>query len=126
MFSMKDRPRISETEWELMKVLWERGPLVASEIMGAPSIKSWHPQTTKTLLGRLVRKGALGFKKKGRAYVYNPLVKESDCISATTESFLRRVFGGSLTPMVAHFVERKKLSAKEIEELRQLLDRNRK
>jgi len=123
---MKGHPKISETEWEVMKVLWERGPLAASEIMAAPSIKSWHPQTTKTLLGRLVKKGALGFKKKGRAYVYNPLVKESDCINATTESFLRRVFGGSLTPMVAHFVERKKLSAKEIEDLRRLLDQNRK
>jgi len=119
---MKRQPRISEMEWEVMKVLWERSPLPASEIMAARRIKPWHPQTTKTLLGRLVKKGALGFKKQGRAYLYVPLVSEAECITATSESFLRRVFGGSLMPMIAHFVEHKKLSARELEQLKRLVD----
>lgn len=123
---MRTEPKISEAEWELMKVLWERSPLSASEIIAAPSIKSWHRQTTKTLLGRLVKKGALGFEKQGRAYLYVPLVSEGDCITATSESFLRRVFGGSLMPMIAHFVEHKKLSAREIDELKRLIERKRK
>jgi BlaI family penicillinase repressor len=113
-------------EWEVMKVLWERSPLPASEIGAAPSIKAWHPQTVKTLLGRLVRKGAIGFRKQGRAYMYLPLVSEPDCVTATSESFLRRVFGGSLMPMIAHFVEHRKLSAKEIEELKRLINQQRK
>ena len=83
---------------------------------------TWHPKTAKALLNRLVRKGALGFKKEGRAYLYRPLVKEKDCVDAASESFLERVFGGSLKPMLAHFVEHKKLSDVEIRELRRVLE----
>ena len=82
---------------------------------------TWHPKTVKTFLSRLVRKKALGFRKEGRAYLYRPLVEEKDCVDAASESFLERVFGGSLKPMLAHFVERKKLSEEEIRELRRLL-----
>jgi BlaI family penicillinase repressor len=76
----------------------------------------------KAFLNRLVKKKALGFSKEGRAYLYRPLVREEDCIEAASQTFLERVFGGSLRPMLAHFVERKKLSASEIRELKQLLE----
>lgn len=120
---MKTVPRISETEWELMKIVWTQSPRSAGEIIEAltQADSSWHPKTVKAFLNRLVRKGALGFKKEGRAYLYRPLVKEQDCVAAASESFLDRVFGGSLQPMFAHFVERKKLSEAEIRELRRLL-----
>lgn len=120
---MKAVPRISETEWELMKVVWAGSPCSAGQIIEALTQvdSSWHPKTVKAFLNRLVRKGALGFKKEGRAYLYRPLVKEADCVAAVSESFLERVFGGSLKPMLAHFVERKKLSEEEIRELRRLL-----
>lgn len=120
---MKTVPRISETEWELMKIIWAESPCTAGEIIAAltRADSSWHPKTVKAFLNRLVRKGALGFKKEGRAYLYRPLVKEQDCVAAVSESFLDRVFGGSLQPMLAHFVERKKLSEEDIRELRRLL-----
>src|SRR5512136_2677411 len=113
---MKKIPRISETEWEVMKVVWAQAPCSASDIIAVLSAAdaSWHPKTAKTLLSRLVRKRALGFKKEGRAYVYRPLVRERECVDAASESFLDRVFGGSLKPMLAHFVEHKKLSAAEV------------
>ena len=76
----------------------------------------------KAFLNRLVKKRVLGFRKEGRAYLYRPLVRESECVDAASESFLERVFGGSLKPMLAHFVERKKLSAAEVKELRELLE----
>jgi BlaI family transcriptional regulator, penicillinase repressor len=121
---MSKTPRISETEWEVMKVIWPRHPLAAQEIIEALAAKDdWHPKTVKTLLNRLVRKGALGFRKDGRAYLYRPLVQESDCIAAESDSFLDRVFGGSLKPMLAHFAETRKLSATEIAELKRLLKR---
>ena len=120
---MKRTPKISETEWELMKVVWAQAPCSAGRIIevltGQDS--TWHPKTIKAFLNRLVRKGALGFEKEGRAYLYRPLVKEEDCVAAASESFLDRVFGGSLKPMLAHFVEQKKLSEAEIRELRSLL-----
>jgi BlaI family penicillinase repressor len=120
---MKTIPKISETEWEVMQVLWADSPLAATDIIARLAAHDdWHPKTAKTLLNRLVKKKALGFKKEGRAYLYRPLVAETECVEAVSDSFLDRVFGGSLTPMLAHFVEQKKLSAAEIRELKRLLN----
>ena len=123
---MSKLPRISETEWELMKILWKRSPLTAVEIIEHLTANdyTWHPKTARTLLSRLVKKRALGFRREGRGYLYRPLVRREDCLEAESESFLERVFGGSLHPMVAHFVERRKLSRDEINELKRLLDRS--
>ena len=121
---MKPTPRISETEWEVMKIVWALAPCSAGqiieELMRADA--TWHPKTVKAFLNRLVKKRVLGFRKEGRAYLYRPLVRESECVAAASESFLDRVFGGALKPMLAHFVERRKLSAAEVRELRDLLE----
>ena len=119
---MNHVPRISETEWEIMKICWNQPAATAQEIIGALTAQDkWHPKTVKTLLNRLVKKRALGFKKEGRAYLYHPLVTEKNCVAAESRSFLGRVFGGSLSPMLAHFVENQKLSPGEIAELKALL-----
>jgi BlaI family transcriptional regulator, penicillinase repressor len=120
---VKKIPRISETEWELMKVVWYQAPCSAGQIVAAlqQTDPSWHPRTAKAFLNRLVKKKVLGFSKEGRAYVYRPLVRREECVDAASESFLERVFGGSLKPMLAHFVQREKLSPDEIHELRRLL-----
>jgi BlaI family transcriptional regulator, penicillinase repressor len=123
---MKSFPRISGAEWEVMKAVWRGAPCTADEIIArlANSDPNWHPKTARTFLNRLVKKGALAFDKEGRAYLYKPLVTERECIDAASESFLKRVFGGSLKPMLAHFVEQKKLSEKEIRELRDILNKS--
>lgn len=120
---MKSIPKISEAEWEVMKVVWEKAPCSAGEIIEVllRIEPGRHPKTIKTYLSRLVAKKALGFRKEGRGYLYRPLVGENECVRAVSESFLDRVFGGALKPMLAHFVEHKKLSAEEIKELKQLL-----
>jgi BlaI family penicillinase repressor len=120
---MKTVPRISETEWEVLRVVWAKAPCTAGEVIAAlvRADPSWHPKTIKTFLNRLTGKRALGFRKEGRAYIYRPLVTEDEYVSAVSETFLERVFGGALKPMLAHFVERKKLSAEEIRELKKLL-----
>lgn len=120
---MNKVPRISETEWEVMKIVWSQGSSSAGQIIAAlqQADASWHPRTAKAFLNRLVKKKALGFSKEGRAYLYRPLVRREDCVDAASESFLERVFGGSLKPMLAHFVQRDKLSPDEIRELRRLL-----
>ncbi len=122
---MKNPPKISETEWEVMRVIWAQGPCSAGQIIEilTNEDRSWHPKTVKTLLGRLVKKRALAFQKEGRAYLYRALVNEKRCIDAESQSFLHRVFGGSLKPMLAHFVEQRKLSGAEVRELKQLLDK---
>ena len=117
------KPRISDTEWAVMKTLWANSPQSAKEVIDQIAAKRrWHPKTVKTLLNRLVNKKALGFKKNGRAYLYRPLLKESDAITAASESFLQRVFDGSLKPMVAHFLQHRKLSRKQAVELKELLN----
>jgi BlaI family transcriptional regulator, penicillinase repressor len=116
-------PKISESEWEVMKVLWAKAPRSATEIIQALDAQAdWHPKTVRTFLNRLVRKKALGFQKEGRAYLYQPLVKEAECVKAVSESFLDRVFGGALKPMLAHFVEQRKLTAAEVRDLKRLLE----
>jgi BlaI family penicillinase repressor len=121
---MKKIPRISETEWEVMKVVWKRAPCSASCVIAALNQDgpSWHPKTVKAFLNRLVKKKALGFKLDGRAYLYHPLVRQSECAEAASVSFLDRVFEGSLQQMVAHFVARKRICWEEIRGLQKLLD----
>jgi BlaI family transcriptional regulator, penicillinase repressor len=121
---MKTTPRISETEWEVMRVVWAKHPITAAEIIEALTRQdaTWHHKTIRTLLGRLVQKQALGYEPAGRAYIYEPRVSEATCVAAASASFLNRVFGGALSPMLAHFVQHRKLSRKEIEELKRLLD----
>ncbi|EEF58905.1 BlaI/MecI/CopY family transcriptional regulator [Pedosphaera parvula] len=121
---MKKIPRISETEWVVMKVVWGQSPCSASHIIEVLNQRdaAWHPKTVKAFLNRLVKKKALGFKLEGRAYLYHPLVQQAECAEAASVSFLDRVFGGSLKPMLAHFVARKRLSREEIRELKKLLE----
>jgi len=122
---MSKIPRISESEWKVMKVLWTKSePQPAYDIIQELSASEhWQPKTVKTLLNRLVKKGALGFRKYKNLYLYFPSVSESSCLKAEGESFLRRCFDGSLQPMLAHFVEQRPLTQEEIRELRQILDR---
>lgn len=106
-----------------MQVLWSKSPQSSGEIFAALAAldSTWHPKTAQTMLNRLVTKKAVGFTKEGRAYLYHPLVTETECVTAASESFLDRVFGGSLAPMLAHFARHRKLSAADARELRRLL-----
>ncbi|MDZ4859996.1 MAG: BlaI/MecI/CopY family transcriptional regulator [Candidatus Hydrogenedentes bacterium] len=120
---MRNLPGISVSEWVVMRVIWDKSPRTANDVVGALEAETaWSPQTIKTLLNRLVKKKALGYEANGRIYHYYPLVQEEDCARAESRSFLERVYRGALTPMLSHFLELEKLSAEEIEELRRVLD----
>src|SRR5437773_12506517 len=94
---MSKTPRISETEWQVMKVVWANAPCSAGDIIDTliARDRKWHPKTIKTFLNRLVSKGVLHFEKEGRAYLYRPLASEKECVDAASETFLDRVFGRS-------------------------------
>lgn len=110
-----------------MKVLWRQAPLSSQQIMdelgSLQGQDQWHPNTVKTLLARLVKKGALRYITRGRAYLYEPQISERECVGDASRSFLERVFGGSLQPLLAHFVENEELTSQEIEELKKLLNK---
>jgi BlaI family penicillinase repressor len=117
---MANTPRISEAEWEVMKVLWKTSPRTANEIVDKLKGKTrWKRETIRTLINRLVQKKVLGFQKKGRQYHYFPRLTEAEGIEA--ESFVKRIGGGSIEPMLAAFVEDKQLSAEKIERLKNIL-----
>jgi BlaI family penicillinase repressor len=120
---MSKRPRISEAEWVVMKVLWEHSPRTAGDVVAAlASQTQWKGPTVKTMLNRLARKGALKFETQGKRYLYRPAVSRAICQRGESRSFARRVFGGEIASMLAHFVQDSKLSQKQIDELRRLLD----
>jgi BlaI family transcriptional regulator, penicillinase repressor len=116
-------PSITEAEWKVMKLLWEKSPLPAYDLVQALGEKEeWHSNTVKTLLARLTRKKALGTRKYKNLFLYYPLVSEEECIQAESDSLLERLFGGAVTPLLVHFARRRKLTKKDLEQLRKILD----
>ncbi len=119
---MKDMPKISAAEWEVMKLLWKNNPLTSEKIINSLTNKmDWSTQTVKTFITRLLKKEAVGFDKIGRTYNYYPLISENECIKAENESFLQKVYDGAVGMLFTKFLEEESLSEKEIEELEQLL-----
>jgi BlaI family transcriptional regulator, penicillinase repressor len=119
---MSKLPAISDAEWEVMNVLWSHSPLTAGEVVeGLKDKKQWSPRTVKTLLNRLVKKGALAFSTQGNRYLYRPAVTRESCVRTESRSFLSRVFGDEVGPMLLQFVRQADLSPKEIEELTRAL-----
>lgn len=112
---------ISGAELEVMKVLWQHSPLTANEVVELLADADWHEKTVKTLLNRLVAKQAISFDKDGRAYRYYPLVAQADYQQKESRSFIDKVFGGRLAPLVAGFAGQKQLSADDIAELKQVI-----
>jgi len=120
----KKLPRIADSEWRVMQVLWESGPQAANDIVNALSDEvNWKPRTIKTLISRLVKKGAVKVTEQGYRYQYSAAVEESECIRSETRSFVRRVYQGTKTPALAAFLEDTDLSAQEIDELQKILNK---
>lgn len=123
---MPTPPDISESEWSVMEALWEHAPQTASEITKAlrPTTK-WAENTVRTLLTRLVEKGALKTAENDSGTrTYAPAVKRETCVRAEGESFMQRIFGGAAKPLLVHFAQNSKLTAEEVKELKKLLDQS--
>ncbi len=105
-----------------MKCLWNKSPQAAYDIaVELEKSDGMNSRMVRTLLNRLIKKKALGFDTYKNLYLYYPLVEESDCIQAESQSFLNQIFNGSWASMMAHFVQHKKLSPAEIEELKRII-----
>ena len=122
-------PQISDAEWEVMKVVWDRQPVTAAEVVERLSVdRRWSPRTIRTLLDRLVGKQAVNFTPEGKRYLYRARVSRDACVRRASRSFLSRVFDGAAAPAVLHLLTHcdaeafKKLSPQERDQLRQLLD----
>ena len=120
---MKNSFSISEAEYQFMKLIWDRAPVSTKEVTEILADESsWKPKTIQTLLSRLVKKGAIGYKKEGRVFVYTPLIKEEDYVEQESSSFLNKFYDGALNSMVVNFLEQDKLTENDIDELKKILD----
>jgi BlaI family penicillinase repressor len=120
-------PRIADSEWRVMQVLWEKGPQTANDVVDALAGEvKWKPRTIKTLIGRLVKKGAIKATDEGYRYRYSAAVDESACVRSETKSFVRRVYQGAMKPALAAFLEDADLSPEEIDGLQKILHQKRK
>ena len=120
---MSDKPKISDAEWQVMGVLWEKSPMTVKEIIEILSGKTtWKSETIRTLINRLAKKEAISFEKNGRQHYFYPVVSQEECVKADADSFLARAGGAMLKPILASFIEKEKLSAEEIAELQRILD----
>ena len=119
-------PDISESEWQVMEVLWEESPRTASEVAKELKEKTgWAENTVRTLLTRLLDKGALkidGLDEPPRRFV--PAVKREACVKAESTSFLERIFNGATKPLLVHFTKNARLTPDEVKELKKLLDQS--
>jgi BlaI family transcriptional regulator, penicillinase repressor len=119
---MTDDIRFSEAELELMAILWSRAPLAASEIIeAAPPQRDWSATTVKTMLARLVEKGALQTKAQGRRFLYTPTVERESVAAGQAGRLVDRLFGGRLSPLVAHLAANRDLTEDDLAELEALV-----
>lgn len=104
-----------------MKLLWRQAPQPAHDLALALALsEGWDNRMVKTLLNRMLKKGALSYRRYKNLYLYSPAVSEQDCIAAQSESFLERVFDGSLSMLMLHFARHRRLAPRDIEELKRI------
>ncbi len=115
--------QLSDAEWIVMNLIWDSQPTEASNVIEALGTgNGWSDATVKTMLHRLVKKGALTTEQIGKKYRYTAAVGRSNCIRCASRSFIDKVFGGEAAPALLHFVKTSKLSEEELAQLRALLD----
>lgn len=120
----KPLPQIADSEWVIMKVLWEKSPLLNRDIIKIVSERSkWNSKTIDTLLRRLVEKGAVGYNLiNSKIREYYPLVSHEECEKIESETFLKKVYDGSVSMLIAGLLKHQKVSEEELEKLRQLIN----
>ncbi|TFD93655.1 penicillinase repressor BlaI [Jeotgalibacillus sp. R-1-5s-1] len=120
----KEMPKITEAEWQVMKVLWKKSPLTANEVYSAlKEHEGWKPKTIRTLLDRLNHKQVITVNKEKRVYTFAPLYSEHECQRAETKSLINRIYGGITKTLIVQFIEDETLTKEEIKELKEILDK---
>lgn len=115
--------QVTEAESVVMDVLWTTHPLGADEVVAAlAGREDWQEPTIKTLLNRLLNKGAIRAEKQGRRYLYSPVLEREAWVLGESQGLLERLFDGRVAPLVAHFSSQRKLSREDVIELRKLLE----
>ncbi len=114
--------RISDAELDLMEALWAAGePLTSADVAERLEARGWSLATIKTMLSRLVTKGAISHRLDGRRFLYSPAIEREAYVGSESKKFVERLFGGRLSPLVARLAEEDALDARDIAEIEKLL-----
>lgn len=115
-------PDISEAEWKVMRLLWAKSPQPAYDLASELAEREdWSASTVKTLLARLQRKKAVKIERYKNLFLYSPAVTENECIAREADSFLDRLFGGAVEPLLVHFANRQKVTPAQLDRLKRVL-----
>ena len=120
---MKHPPEISDAEWQVMEAVWHgEYPVAAHEVIDRLAGENgWKPNTIRTLLARLVKKGALAYSPSGNRYLYRPRFSREQHVAHASDSFLGKIFGGAAQNLLVHFARSGKLTEKDIKDLKRVL-----
>jgi len=115
--------RLNDSEWQIMNALWDDHPATARE-MGErlPADVQWAYTTLKTLLSRLVGKGAVSERKRGNTSVYEPLITRERARRTAVSSLIERAFGGAVEPLVSFLASDRQLSESQKRQLAEVLE----
>ncbi len=122
---MNRGPKISESEWEVMNVLWKEGPLTAAQVSDRLGARRWKLNTVRTFLTRLQRKRAVRVESMPEAQAYSVAVTREESVRGEAESFLNRFFDGATGALLVHFAENRQLTSAELAELEEIVEQKR-
>ena len=118
--------KISDSELEVMKILWERGECTSPQIIEAlSSVTDWGKTTIKTLISRLVSKGAIEqIKRDGELYIYKVAITEKEYKKSENENFITKLYKGSVNNMLLNFVEQDQVSTEDLKRIVELIEKD--
>lgn len=119
---MPQEVQLTETEWAIIKEVWEHEPVAAPTVQEALfEEKGWSYSTVRTVMDRMVAKGYLTSEKLRNLTLFRSAIKQRDAQKGEVLSTLRNAFSGALTPLVQCLLDTKDLSAEELSELERLI-----
>jgi BlaI family penicillinase repressor len=119
----KNPVSISEAESVVMEIIWRTSPIATEDVVAALAHRTqWQEPTLKSLLNRLLKKGAISAERDGRRYLYSPVLRRDHWLAAESKGFLDRLFDGRVAPLVSYFSQQKRLTKKDIAELKRLIE----
>ena len=110
-------------EWKVLTAVWNKGPLAARDVVQALADETdWSTSTVKTLLRRLVEKGALKTRQVGNSFLYSTTRSPLRTLRRSGEELILRAGETAVGPLLAHLVKRSRLSPEDLDELRALIE----
>lgn len=117
-------PHITEAEWEVMRVVWANGQVTSKEVISILEDKmNWKAPTIKTLLGRLVEKGALDTERDGKRFIYTAAMEEDDTVRDYTRDIFSRICNKDIGHVIGGMVKAHELSFDDIRYLEEILEK---